>query len=376
MKNYYPAPPIADQESLTSLGTLLEFLEGSAEELGWVVNLVMLSSSRSLENIFEKWGTVHDSKRLNITQPAWVLYPQRHLHDHQIIQWFIIEYSPGIVLLISTEHRDLIHAPINKWIQRYRPLLAPALLSTPTMRRIFNSVSQMEGTKSKVMLDQVSWKGKLPVPTTRKFLESNRLWTERPFDQVFDDLRDQKKWATSVHFSFAYSQPVNNHPRQVQGALYRNGEITSTGCLSSLFNSVIDKATEEIIIDRKFFSKRGSEDSPTGQFKPLVIQYDEPVFADKTQNYLLIKVIESIPKTGVSILHPNPYLHAAVVDYIDGSTYDIWVVHPNRINIVPKVRATAASLERICAHVCVDFRDGDIWDYEEVLTQDTADNDK
>ena len=58
--------------------------------------------------------------------------------------------------------------------------------------------------------------------------------------------------------------------------------------------------------------------------------------------------------------HGNPYIHMSVADYTDGSSYDLWVVNPKRIVIVPQIRATEGSLSRLTNHIFEQFKEGEI----------------
>jgi antitoxin component of MazEF toxin-antitoxin module len=84
------------------------------------------------------------------------------------------------------------------------------------------------------------------------------------------------------------------------------------------------------------------------------------VFSDKRQNRRLISVLRGLADSALSVTHPNPYLHASLVDYSDGSSYDVWVTNNTSVLIVPKRRASAASLERVCNHICEEFEEGHV----------------
>ncbi len=93
------------------------------------------------------------------------------------------------------------------------------------------------------------------------------------------------------------------------------------------------------------------------------IVYTENVFADKRQNQRLVKVLDGLPEASLSVFHPNPYLHACLLDYTDGSSYDIWVAKPSAILVVPKRKATTQSIERVCNQICDEFEEGDVVEF-------------
>ncbi len=71
--------------------------------------------------------------------------------------------------------------------------------------------------------------------------------------------------------------------------------------------------------------------------KPLAINFPEEEFSKVENHKKFIEIISSLSETSVSILHGNPYIHLSIVDYIDASTYDLWVVDNNRILLVPQL---------------------------------------
>lgn len=60
------------------------------------------------------------------------------------------------------------------------------------------------------------------------------------------------------------------------------------------------------------------------------------------------------------MLHSNPYFHAVMLDYRDGSTYEVLVLSDSGLTVIPQGRATVRSLQRLCSHVFAGFREGDL----------------
>jgi hypothetical protein len=92
-----------------------------------------------------------------------------------------------------------------------------------------------------------------------------------------------------------------------------------------------------------------------GEIRPVFIEYSNNIFENVEQNKRLIKSLSEFPKSSYSVYHGNPYLHMSMVDYCDGSSYDIWVVSSNRLIIIPQLRATFNSLSRLCEHILKRF---------------------
>ena len=73
------------------------------------------------------------------------------------------------------------------------------------------------------------------------------------------------------------------------------------------------------------------------------------------------KLIDSINETtnvSCSVYHGNPYLYMSVVDFQDGSSFDIIVHSEDQIKVVPQMRGNPASISRIVNSIFQNFGEG------------------
>ncbi|MFZ0512240.1 MAG: hypothetical protein WAM14_11590, partial [Candidatus Nitrosopolaris sp.] len=56
----------------------------------------------------------------------------------------------------------------------------------------------------------------------------------------------------------------------------------------------------------------------------------------------------------------------SLLDYNDGSSYGIWIVSENEINIIPQIRATVASMTKLLNHIYQKIQEGDIAEYSPI----------
>lgn len=49
------------------------------------------------------------------------------------------------------------------------------------------------------------------------------------------------------------------------------------------------------------------------------------------------------------------YTHLSILDYYDGSSFDIWIFDAKKITIVPQSKATPASILRLIDHIYQSF---------------------
>jgi hypothetical protein len=187
-------------------------------------------------------------------------------------------------------------------------------------------------------------------------VRTNREWTDEDYAAVFQKLGDQRAWFCSLKFE------VRDHHVAV-GRIWRNSSFSCEESFGLFEETVLRGITLAVARSRGFFENRGRMCSPTGSSRPIRIAYDQNVFSDKRQNHRLVGVLRRLPESGLSVIHPNPYLHACLLDYADGSTYDIWVATPTSILIIPKRKATTESIERVCNHICEEFEEGEVEEF-------------
>ena len=113
----------------------------------------------------------------------------------------------------------------------------------------------------------------------------------------------------------------------------------------------------------ELYSNRSSEDNG-GEVSPLVIKLETDIFDDRKQNRRFIDAIQSMKYTSVGTYHANPYINMSLVDHMDGSSFEIWVMSSDKITIVPQLRTTQASLSRLITHIFEKFQEGDVVEYE------------
>jgi hypothetical protein len=65
-----------------------------------------------------------------------------------------------------------------------------------------------------------------------------------------------------------------------------------------------------------------------------------------------------------AIAHGNPYAHVVLTDLCDGSSFDVWALPPDKVSIVPGLKASEAAFERIVDYIFRSFREGELVNYE------------
>lgn len=132
----------------------------------------------------------------------------------------------------------------------------------------------------------------------------------------------------------------------------------------ALFDTILP-LVEDLAVKRSEKLHTSTETAGSSTPEPLIVKFSKKVFADPKKNDINIKAIASMPNIGINEYHVNPYIHLSLVDYMDCSSYDIWVLVSDRVAIIPQLSATDASMGRLVNHMMEKFGDATIEKYDE-----------
>lgn len=193
-----------------------------------------------------------------------------------------------------------------------------------------------------------------------KRVKTRREWLKRPKPEAdfFGELEQEKQWLRSL-------EVVIEDTQVAQARIKRDMTFSCQAGFRRFYETVLESLRTTAAQRRGIFQNRGAVESPTHAPRPIQISYDRRVFEDKSQNRRLIRVLKDLPDCALSVFHANPFLHASIVDYSDGSCYALWVTDSSAITVTPELKVTAASLARLCNHINEHFSEGSI---EEVRT--------
>lgn len=118
--------------------------------------------------------------------------------------------------------------------------------------------------------------------------------------------------------------------------------------------------------NNEFLGNRSRRESLHLAAKPLAIEFGRDQFSEPAENMKFIQALKRMSKVSVSVLHGNPYIHVSVIDYFDGSTFDLWVLNSNQLVIVPQMKGSVFSIKRLINHIFDTYAEGSIKDYREI----------
>ena len=284
-------------------------------------------------------------------------------------QFILLKLPYGNTYLAMTdESTAFIEHGLYSLLRKAYPFSLMPFFHSRDMESFLDAIAERIPT-SVVMLTKVSLKSRIQSDRARKMRESDMKWTDRPYGEMFAEIRQKDSWIAKMSFDVLTRRdtPSGSIDRTVlEGVVSRDGIFRCEKDFHIFYETVIAVAAQCFAERCAKLSDRARTEATGYVGKPMCIEFEDPVFNDRQQLRRLGSIVGALPNSSHSILHCNPYLHMAVTDSIDNSNFDVWVLSPNRITISPQTLCSGGSLSRFADHVSREFNEGVIKDLSEV----------
>jgi len=184
-------------------------------------------------------------------------------------------------------------------------------------------------------------------------------WPKMGLEEAFQWLYDQNGWFQTIEFTAR-----REHTGQARISLGRRGVVRTTGLFPEVFSCFVEPICKLIHENVGLFSGRSRRDRPDLSVRPLVIDFGVDQLREPDERRRLIGAMRRLKTASISVLHGNPYVHLCVSDYYDGSVFDVWVLSPREVTIVPQMKGTYQAIERLIHHIFDTYAEGHIKEYE------------
>lgn len=250
----------------------------------------------------------------------------------------------------TSDGADFFDFGLMGYLKSFRPDMSRIFLSSDEMRGIFES---LEG--------EIGW----DILVSRAVLYSHESWGTITFDRgpytdVFNRAEDSGKFVDKVEFKARVARQTILHAFLSREATcyFRRGQS------SYIFNKLLPRLSEIGREKDQLFSDR---ERPIGEslLRPIEIVYKHDVFRGLADNIRLIDALSSLNRSSIAVYHKNPYLHLSLVDFVDGSSFDIYAGEADKLVIVPNYICTVHSLMRVYEQINRGFAEGALRDSQE-----------
>lgn len=277
-------------------------------------------------------------------------------------QFYILQdelYADAFVAF-TIESSTFFKRALLPLIQSLYPVAIMTFIKHKKLRRLLNSFMILDITNeltitraSQRLRFQENHKGRRVMPVVS--------WPSMNVEEAFQWVYDHNGWFESISIELKNSfGTISNFTFTRQGILRTNSLV------EQLFISFVKPVCKTIHENMEFFSHRSRLDRIDLSTRPIVIEFEEDQFAELSENQRLIQSMRRMKTASISVLHGNPYVHLTILDYFDGSVFDIWILDQQKLVIVPQLKASAAAIKRLVNHVFDDYAEGNLINYEEV----------
>jgi hypothetical protein len=262
--------------------------------------------------------------------------------------------------IIAVDTPEFLRSGVLPLIESLYPQISRPFL---TQRELFEILQDLKKAVAPdaLRIQEYSARRRLRKPARKKF-ESFRDWTDVDIETAFEEAAERNVWFRSVKFEAVRRKGLEESGRWagMSGRLSKYGHVSINGGLE-LVEAVVAQRLASLTVQRtRMFSNRERSETPNNAARPLELTYERDVFRTPDDIKRLLEGLRRFPNGSCTVLHGNPYLHAALVDNLDFSAADVWVLSQQRILIVPQMRASNAALKRMVNHIFENFAEGRI----------------
>lgn len=273
--------------------------------------------------------------------------------------FFILQQKdcPSVFVAFCLEPTPFFRRALQPLFQSLYPMIMQTFVSHKRMKRLLDTF-KADGGYSDLIITRASQR--------LRYQEGSHLntmpivsWPEMTLDDAFQWIQEHNGWFQSLEFE------VMSRERSLATiAFTRQGIVRANSLFTRAYQTFIVPTCKTIDANLKLFSHRARLERTDSSALPLVIDFEGDQFQNVQENRRLIQAMRRLKGSSVSVLHGNPYVHLSVLDYFDGSAFDLWVLDRRQLIIVPQLKASIAAIKRLINHIFDDYAEGRLLDYK------------
>ena len=325
------------------------------------LNVMLLTSQINLVKQFRKWKPSEFKVKIIEKEVLEIFTLELERNEFPITRIIIAQHesNPTIYYAISDCRTEEFKEVFTKFISKYFPDISKIFLTNNEMYSIF---SELEKKGYNIMIESSISKKRLE----GKKKETQITYTNTPYKLVFHEIEQGNQWVQNVRYRADTDIDEEGNPiTAFKGIVTRECYFAIRMNFNILVDDIIPHALKLASV-RNHHLKISTESASEPKPEPIVIKFDKNLFLQSEKNDSYLEAITSMPSCSISKYHNNPYVHASLVDYRDGSSYDLWILSGDKIIIIPRFQASIGSVSRLVNHVFERIGDGVVEKYEEL----------
>lgn len=255
--------------------------------------------------------------------------------------------SPDIYTAYTISDSDFYKYGLKRYLQALPPGLSLSFMDSGDLRLLFEALD-----------DSIDGQ----FIATRAVIKSPGANTDvRYFDNTdYFEVFNSPEVAEGDYYVDKLEFEIRQSSRDFIGQVSRKGESRFVDGESAIYFQLLLENVASLISDKSDLFSNRSREYGSREAEPIQITYQKGAIEGREENYRLIRALDGLIKSSVTVYHDNPYMHASVLDFNDGTTADVFLTSDSNISIIPGFNASRRALSRITDQILEGFREGEI----------------
>lgn len=297
---------------------------------------------------------------------AQYVAPKPESHPERGVFALLPSSQPDIHRLAAVSLSDFWYRAVRRFVSRAYPLAMPVFFKQSEMYEALKTFEAGFQSGFRIRIIESTFKGirEPNRPQESRRFDTDRVWRDQTIDEAFDECREQNKWFKSITYRIMIRKGDSDRYKPVgTGRIYKNGHISYDGYHLQVTNILLPLLERRASDRLRLLRNRGRMDRNYEPGAPIEISYGSDVFGDVSEVQRFGRVIDGYPNATKAVYHANPYYHASIADFLEGSSFEIWILSSRQILLIPQAQSTEQAYERLISHIFTEFREGTIGEY-------------
>lgn len=260
---------------------------------------------------------------------------------------FVISHDrPQVYSAFAITDKNIFEKVVRHYISHLPPTISTSYLTTNELKGLFDTFE--EQVSGRIIVDEA-------------VIKSHQGDTDiRYIDDPYRHLFNSPKVAEGPFFVDKIKFGIRGGQSEFEGYISRHGDTRYRAGVSGIYFNQLLHLLGDAIIEKGSIFENKSRDYGSRDAERLEITYEEGELSGTDSNKDLIGALEGLKNASMTVYHDNPYMHASILDYNDGTSADIFITSSDTVSIIPGFEASRESLTRICDQINESFLEGEV----------------
>ncbi len=295
--------------------------------------------------------------------PVFRLRTRVSKNDDREVEGLIVILAgtqPNFYRILTVAHTLFWDKAVRKLVAQFYPSAMPVFFKQTELKEALLALENSLPGGRRLWVSEVTRKHMRQNGQGRnaRQVDTERVWTWNTVTNVFEEAEAGNHWFTSVRFKVQTAKASRASSALSTGFITKRGELGYNGLFTEVKNFALPILERTAAKRLALYQNRGLRERNFDPSLPIAINYNVDVFSDIEEVRRFARVMNRYPNANKAVFHANPYYHASVADFLDGSSFELWALSPRRALIIPQAKSSAVAFERLISYIFAEFREG------------------